>query len=111
MNETMSSEKLDLIENVLKSKKIEEYEIFLVNRAIVETMFLKDKIENEREIEYFEYFIRTLTQKEDQTGIGVVKGNSLDHPKSKRMLIQAFVYQKIIQVLNIISQLMLKFLQ
>ncbi len=74
----MSSEKLDLIENVLKSKKIEEYEIFLVKKAIVETMFLKNKIENEREIEYFEYFIRTLTQKEDQTGIGVVKGNSLD---------------------------------
>jgi PmbA protein len=74
----MSNEKLDLIENILKSKKIEEYEIFLVKKAIVETMFLKTKPENEREINYFEYFIRTLTQKEDRTGIGVVKGNSLN---------------------------------
>ncbi|MFX0049039.1 MAG: metallopeptidase TldD-related protein, partial [Candidatus Hermodarchaeota archaeon] len=43
-----------------------------------ETIFLKNKPENEREIDYFEYFIRTLTQRDGRTGIGVVKGNSLD---------------------------------
>ena len=78
MNEITSNERLDVIENVLKSKKIEDYEIYLVDKAIFETIFLKDKLEKEREISDFEYFIRTLSQKGDQTGIGVVKGNSLD---------------------------------
>ncbi|MFX0074021.1 MAG: metallopeptidase TldD-related protein [Candidatus Hermodarchaeota archaeon] len=74
----MTSERLELIENVLISKKIEEYEIFLINKNIFETIFLKNNIENERAIEDFVYYIRTLAQKGDQTGIGVVMGNSLD---------------------------------
>ncbi|MBY9011242.1 MAG: TldD/PmbA family protein [Candidatus Lokiarchaeota archaeon] len=82
----MSSEKLDLIEKVLKSKNIEEYEIYLVERAIFETIFLKNKTENEREISDFDYFIRTLNQKENQTGIGVVKGNSLDPLQIERII-------------------------
>jgi len=78
VNEEMSTEKLDKIEAVLKSKKIQEFEIFFVEKNIFETIFLKDKTENEREISDFEYFIRILTQKENKTGIGVVKGNSLE---------------------------------
>jgi len=74
----MSIERLDKIEAILKSKKIQEFEIFFVEGSIYETIFLKDKTENEREINDFEYFIRVLTQKENKTGIGVVKGNSLE---------------------------------
>ena len=74
----MSNERLDLIEKGLKSKNIEEYEIYLVEKNIYETIFLKNQIDNEREIRDFEYFIRILTQKNDETGIGVIKGNSLD---------------------------------
>jgi PmbA protein len=77
VNEEMSIEKLDKIEVALKSKKIQEFEIFFIEKNIFETIFLKDKTENEREISDFEYFIRILTQKENKTGIGVVKGNSL----------------------------------
>ena len=78
----MSIEKLDKIEVALKSKKIQEFEIFFIEKNIFETIFLKDKTENEREISDFEYFIRILTQKENKTGIGVVKGNS---PKSSQI--------------------------
>jgi len=74
----MSNERLDLIENGLKSKNIEEYEIYLVERNVYETIFLKTQVDNEREIRDFEYFIRILSQKKDETGIGVIKGNSLD---------------------------------
>ena len=74
----MSIEKLDRIEAILKSKKIQEFEIFFVEKSIYETIFLKAKTENEREISDFEYFLRILTQKENKTGIGVVKGNSLE---------------------------------
>ncbi len=74
----MPIERLDKIEAILKSKKIQEFEIFFVEKSIFETIFLKDKAENEREISDFEYFIRILTQKENKTGIGVVKGNSLE---------------------------------
>jgi len=78
VNEEMSIEKLEKIEAILKSKKIQEFEIFFIEKSIYETIFLKDKTENEREISDFEYFIRILTQKEKKTGIGVVKGNSLE---------------------------------
>ena len=74
----MSIERLDRIETILKSKKIQEFEIYFVEKGIYETIFLKDKTENEREISDFEYFIRILSQKENKTGIGVVKGNSLE---------------------------------
>lgn len=72
----MTFDKLDIIENVLKSQNIAEYEIFLVKRNIFESMLLKNKRDLEREITDFEYFIRILSQREDKTGIGVIKGNS-----------------------------------
>ena len=47
----MSKMKLDIIEKRLKAKKISQYEIFLIERNIFENIFLKNKPENEREIE------------------------------------------------------------
>jgi len=82
----MSIERLDKIESILKSKKIQEFEIFSVKKSIYETIFLKDKTENEREISDFEYFIRILTQKDNKTGIGVVKGNSLESSQIKKYI-------------------------
>ena len=75
----MKNEKIDLIEDTIKTKNIEEYEIYLIKKKIYETMFLKSEPEIEREIEDFDYFIRILTQKGDQTGVGVVKGNAMDY--------------------------------
>ena len=71
----MLNEKLDIIERNLKSKSIEEYEIYLIERELYETILLKTKPETEREVKEFEYIIRILTQKGDETGIGVIKGN------------------------------------
>jgi len=78
VNEEVSIDRLDRIENILKSKKIQEFEIYFIEKSIYETIFLWDKVDNEREISDFEYFVRILTQKENKTGIGVVKGNSLE---------------------------------
>ena len=74
----MNDNRLDLIEKNLKLKNIQEYEILFIDRMNYETIFLKANSETEREINDFEYIMRILTQKGDQTGIGVVKGNSLD---------------------------------
>ncbi|MFX1494459.1 MAG: metallopeptidase TldD-related protein [Promethearchaeota archaeon] len=74
----MSKMKLDIIEKRLKAKKISQYEIFLIERNIFESIFLKNKPENEREIENTEYFLRILNQSENKTGIGVIKGNSMN---------------------------------
>ena len=51
----MSIEKLDKIEAILKSKNIQEFEIFFLEKRIYETIFLKDKAENEREISDFNF--------------------------------------------------------
>jgi hypothetical protein len=80
----LNENQLDLIEKNLKLKDIEEYEILLIDKINYETIFLKANRETEREINDFEYFIRILTQKGDQTGIGVVKGNSLDPKELSR---------------------------
>jgi PmbA protein len=80
----MASDKLDQIENVLKSKNIEEYEIYLVERNLFETILLKNRSDVEREITDFEYFIRILSQRGDGTGIGVIRGNSLDSKQLER---------------------------
>ena len=74
----MSQEKLDLIEQQIKSKNVTEYEIFLVEGKNYESIFLKDQVDNTREVSDFKYILRILTQKEDQTGIGLIKGNSLN---------------------------------
>jgi len=95
VNEEVSIEKLDRIEAVLKSKKIQEFEIFFIEKRIFETIFLKDKTENEREISDFEYFIRILTQKENKTGIGVVKGNSLEPSQIEKNIDTCVLLSKI----------------
>jgi len=91
----MSIEKLDKIEVALKSKKIQEFEIYFVEQNIFETIFLKDKTENERVVSDFEYFIRILTQKENKTGIGVVKGNSLGASQIERNIDTCVLLSKI----------------
>jgi len=91
----MSTERLDRIEAILKSKKIQEFEIFSVEKSIYETIFLKDKTENEREISDFEYFIRILTQKDNKTGIGVVKGNSLESSQIKKNIDTCILLSKL----------------
>jgi len=91
----MSIERLDKIEAILKSKKIQEFEIFFVEGDIYETIFLKDKTENEREISDFEYFIRILTQKENKTGIGVVKGNSLESNQIEKNIKKCVLLSKL----------------
>lgn len=74
----MTGDNINLIEKHLKLKKIQEYEILFIDRMNYETIFLKANPETQREIKDFEYFIRILTQKGNQTGIGVIKSNSLD---------------------------------
>ena len=91
----MSVERLDKIEAVLKSKEVQEFEIFFAEKSIYETIFLKDKTENEREISDFEYFIRILTQKENKTGIGVVKGNSLESNQIEKNIDTCVLLSKI----------------
>ena len=86
MIKEVSIEKINKIEAILKSKNIQEFEIFFVEKGMYETIFLKDKTENERDIRDFEYFIRILTQKEDKTGIGVVKGNSLESSQIEKSI-------------------------
>jgi len=74
----MVNESIALIEKSLISQNIQDYEIFLEEKQSFETIFLKDAVNNEREAKDLEYFIRILNQKEKKTGIGVVRGNSLD---------------------------------
>ena len=74
----MSIESIELIEKSLKSKKIQEYEIYFVEQDIYETEFLKNEIDAVREVKNIEYVLRILSQKGDETGIGIVKGNSLN---------------------------------
>ena len=74
----MSNEKLNLIENGLKKKGISEYEIYLIDQKLYETIYLKTEPDNERQANNFEYFLRILDQKADGTGIGVIKGSSLN---------------------------------
>jgi len=90
----MINVKIDLIEKNLKAKNIKEYEIFFVEKEIYETIFLKNKPETEREVEDFEYFIRVLTQKGDQTGVGVVKGNSLDSKEINKNIDTCYLLSK-----------------
>jgi len=74
----MSKEKIGLIEKSLISKKIVEYEIYFIDTEIYETEFIKSVIASEREVNKLEYVIRILSQKGNETGIGIVKGNSLE---------------------------------
>ncbi len=74
----MYNEKIDVIEKEIKKKDISDYEIFLVDGKSYESIFLKDNVDNERDVNDFKYFLRILTHKEDKTGIGLVKGNSVN---------------------------------
>ena len=80
----VSVEAIEVIEKSLKSKKIREYEIFFLEQDVYETEFLKHKIDAVREVNDIEYVMRILTQKGDETGIGIVKGNSLSLPQIEK---------------------------
>ncbi|TFF85575.1 MAG: TldD/PmbA family protein [Promethearchaeota archaeon] len=70
--------KLGLIEDIINSKNVSEYEIYLVESNIYETQFLKNSIESERQVKDLDYFIRILNQNNNGTGIGIVKGNQIE---------------------------------
>jgi predicted Zn-dependent protease len=72
------NEKIEIIEKEIKNKDITDYEIFLVDGKSYESIFLKNNVDNERDVNDFKYFLRILTHKEDKTGIGLVKGNSVN---------------------------------
>ncbi len=95
MNLKVNKESLDLIESCLISSKVEEYEIFYTNRKAYESIFLKDKVETERDINEVEYILRILTHKQDHTGIGVVKGNSLNQKDIERNIDSCVLFSKI----------------
>lgn len=80
----MNNEKVELIRKALQSKNVEEYEIYLVSQQIYETQFLKNQIDSEREINDLEYIIRILSQRNNETGIGIIKGNSIDPKEIER---------------------------
>jgi PmbA protein len=90
----MNRETINLIENELKSKKIKEYEIYLVEQKIFETEFLKSDIFSEREVNDVEFTIRILTQKKNETGIGIVKGNSLNRIDIKKNIETCIILSK-----------------
>ena len=78
------NQKVELIENSLQLKKIQDYEIFFIEGRAIESIFLKDQVDNERDVKHSEYIIRILSQRGDQTGIGIIKGNSLDSKEIER---------------------------
>lgn len=69
---------LELIEKAIKAKNVSEYEIYLLESKVYEIQFLKEKIESERQVNDLDYFIRILNQRNEGTGIGIVKGNQLE---------------------------------
>ncbi|MFW9821967.1 MAG: metallopeptidase TldD-related protein [Candidatus Thorarchaeota archaeon] len=72
----MSDEKVGLIEKILKSNGVKEYEIYLTNGMAYESIMLKYKIDKVREINSYDYVLRILDQREQETGIGIIRGNS-----------------------------------
>jgi len=90
----VSSENIDLIESHLKSRNVEEYEIYFMDRKAYESIFLKNKVEIERDINDFEYILRILSHKQDQTGVGIVKSNSLDPKEIGRNIDLCILYSK-----------------
>ncbi|MBY9005301.1 MAG: TldD/PmbA family protein [Candidatus Lokiarchaeota archaeon] len=80
----MSNDNLDLLEKKIISNKIEEYDIYYLESNIYETQFIQEKIESEREVNKINYFIRILEQKGNNTGIGLVKGDSLKDKQINR---------------------------
>jgi PmbA protein len=91
----VTNDKLNQIESILKSQKIEEYEIYLVEKNLFETILLKNARDVEREITDFEYFIRILSQREKGTGIGVIRGNSLDSKQIERNISRCVELSKV----------------
>ena len=90
----LTIEQIEIIEKSLKLKKIQEYEIYFVDQKIYETEFLKNAIESERDVRDIEYVIRILTQKGDETGIGIIKGNSLNSKEIEKNIDYCLILSK-----------------
>ena len=90
----LTTEQIEIIEKSLKLKKIQEYEIYFVDQKIYETEFLKNAIESERDVRDIEYVIRILTQKGDETGIGIIKGNSLNSKEIEKNIEYCLILSK-----------------
>ena len=90
----MTIENMDIIEKSLRSRGVEEYEIYFSDNNSHESVILKNEVEIEREVNNFEYILRILSQKENQTGIGIVKGNSLNPKDIERNIDTCILYSK-----------------
>ena len=58
----MSNEKLNLIESGLKKKGVSEYEIYLVDQKLYETIYLKTEPDNERQASNFKLDVKKQHQ-------------------------------------------------
>ena len=90
----MTIENMDMIEKNLKSRGVEEYEIYFSDKNSHESVILKNEVEIERNINDMEYILRILSQKGDQTGVGIVKGNSLDPKGIERNIDTCILYSR-----------------
>ncbi|TXT62169.1 MAG: putative Peptidase U62 modulator of DNA gyrase [Promethearchaeota archaeon] len=79
-------EKLELIEKVIKSKGISDYEIYLIESEIYEIEFRNAKVASERQVNDLDYFIRLLDQKDETSGMGIAKGNKLEENRISQMV-------------------------
>ncbi|MBN1214274.1 MAG: TldD/PmbA family protein [Candidatus Lokiarchaeota archaeon] len=80
----MSIYNLDLLEKKIKNSNVEDYDIYFLESKVFETQFIQNETESERDINTIQYFIRILEQKGDKTGIGLIKGNSLEDDKIEK---------------------------
>ncbi|MBD3213494.1 MAG: hypothetical protein GF311_12875 [Candidatus Lokiarchaeota archaeon] len=77
----MDYENLELIEKVIKSKDISDYEIYLIESEIYEIEFIKANVDSERQVNDLDYFIRLLDKEDEKSGMGIAKGNKLEEDK------------------------------
>ncbi|OLS13125.1 MAG: peptidase U62 modulator of DNA gyrase [Promethearchaeota archaeon CR_4] len=89
------SENLNLIEKQLKAAKITEYEIYLTHSAVYENQFTIRDVDITREGHAWNYFLRVLSQKKKQTGIGLVKGTSFRDSEIRATIQQAIDMSKL----------------
>ncbi|MHA1894021.1 MAG: TldD/PmbA family protein [Candidatus Helarchaeota archaeon] len=76
----MVNEILDLIEQRLKAKKVEEYDILMRINSNFENVFLKDTIDYHRQVKNMEFIIRILSRASD-IGMGIVHSSEVSPNK------------------------------
>ena len=70
------SEQLNKIEERLTAANIAEFEIYLIQRSVFEHQFIKRDTDITKEGHAGSYNLRILDQKDDGTGIGIVRSSS-----------------------------------